>query len=568
MKTKLSGKGGRSSLAARAAVAALLVACSGASASAAAQGSATLSGKITDGERGLPGVTVSLISNAPQQPSFRAAARTRTDAEGRYRFDGVGPGRYQVYPHAPAHVGAERGDNWPPGSKLVNVLAGDEIEDVDFRLTPGGVVTGRVTDADGRPVVGEPVSVARVDTPGGERPPAPLNFRPQMTDDRGVYRVYGLPPGNYRVSVGQVGGPGGLTFGLRRHYRRTFHPDTTEESEARLVEVTEGGEAENVDISVGRPAKTYAARGRVVYAENGQPAPGASVSYGAVDASGRRISALFRAAPADARGEFRFENLAPGRYAAMIAQAESGSEAFGEPVPFEVTSGDVSGIEIRLRRSATVSGVVRVEGVTDRAALARLYGQVRIFGFVETPPGGLTAPMSFLPAAVGADGSFSLSGVRPGKLRINVDARGEGLSVARVELGGAPATDGIQVAEGAQVSGVRVILVRGAATVRGQVTTTNLSLPPDARLFAFARRQGGDSPLTRNAQVDARGRFQFERLPAGTYEFRAQAVTRDGRRFESQPQQIFVAEGSEQQIAIALDPAALPPPRVAPPGGP
>src|SRR5918997_7076316 len=64
---------------------------------------ATVSGRVTDGERGAPGVTVVLLSTEPTQ-RFRPAARAKTDAEGRFLLMNVAPGRYQILPVAPALV--------------------------------------------------------------------------------------------------------------------------------------------------------------------------------------------------------------------------------------------------------------------------------------------------------------------------------------------------------------------------------------------------------------------------------------------------------------------------------
>jgi protocatechuate 3,4-dioxygenase beta subunit len=526
---------------------------------AAAQAPATISGKVSDGERGLPGISVALIASGPESRG-RSSARARTDAEGRYRLEGIKPGRYQVVPTAPAHVAAERGSNWPPGSKLVNVLAGDEIGDVDFRLIEGGVITGRVTDADGQPVVGESITLTRVDRNPGEDSPIAMNpaLRMRTTDDRGVYRLYGLPPGRYRVSIGQGGGMGDVRqVGPRRYYQRTFHPGTLEESEARIIEVTAGSEAENVDITVGRPSKTFRAAGRVVYAETGQPAPGVRVNYGGVIEAAQRIASM-AGATSDARGEFQLEGLTPGRYAAFSPAVE-GSEWYAEPVPFDISSSDTSGIELRLRRGASLSGFVQVEGMTDRAAVARMLAGIRLFGYSETP-GRLQAMEIGTPIAVAPDGSFRFTGLRPGKLRVMLTP-GEvrGLAISRIEINGASVRDGIQIAEGAQLTGARVVLVYGTSTLRGQVSITGAAPPPNTRLIVYLRRAGGDSQFARTAEVDARGRFQLEGLPSGTYEVQARGFAPGRLRFEGQPQQVFIADGSEQQVALTVALVAAPP---------
>ncbi len=158
---------------------------------------------MTDGKRGLAGIGIVVMSGemAPWMPT---PASTKTDAEGRYRLNGLAPGRYHVAPVAPAHIMPEEGFGFigrQQGRSLI-LNPGENIENVDFRLTRGGVITGRVTGDDGKPVVGEFVQI----TPEEGNRPAHQSFRPDrsemQTDDRGVYRVYGLPAGRYRVSVG------------------------------------------------------------------------------------------------------------------------------------------------------------------------------------------------------------------------------------------------------------------------------------------------------------------------------------------------------------------------------
>jgi len=72
-----------------------------------------------------------------------------------------------------------------------------------------------------------------------------------LTDDRGVFRVYGLAPGAYRVSVGQVASAEGAIsiVGIGgSQYAKTFYPGATDELKAAIIRVNEGTEATNIDI--------------------------------------------------------------------------------------------------------------------------------------------------------------------------------------------------------------------------------------------------------------------------------------------------------------------------------
>src|SRR2546423_3717610 len=298
----------------RAALALLFALC--AAASVFAQGAqrevpATVLGRVTDGERGVAGVVV-MLTPGDQPGRAKVAARAKTDAEGRYRLPNVPPGRSEAVPFAPAYV--VRGQNDSPPGKPLTLAAGDVADDVDFRLERGGVVTGRVTDAEGNPVVGIGVVVAPVDNNQRQRP---YNFDPRdrMTDDRGVYRIYGLAAGRYRVSAGQGGeGFGAITFGSRKLYRRTFYPEATDEAQAEVIELKAGAEATDIDIRLGSAVKTYKASGVFVEAETGRPVPNVSFGYGALDPSGQRVSSFGGGTPTNARGEVQTEGLAPRRY--------------------------------------------------------------------------------------------------------------------------------------------------------------------------------------------------------------------------------------------------------------
>ena len=520
----------------RAALALLFVLC--AAASAFAQTTATVAGRVTNGDRGVPGVVVTLApSNSPLRA--RPDARAKTDAEGKYRITNVPPGHYQVMPFAPAYVVEGMTENmYPPGKSLL-LSPGDVVEDVDFRIERGGVITGRVTDAEGNPLVGQQVTIVTADAnPNTGRRVVGVgpmtDPRAHLTDDRGVYRIYGLPAGRYHVSAGSDTDNGAINYGRRKLYQRTFYPGATEESQAQVVEVSAGGEAEDVDIKLGEPVKTYRASGRFVDAATGQPVPNVAFGYGIVDPTGRHMTSFGGGTATDANGEFVADGLTPGHYAAFVypfTPPQSASDFYSDPAIFDIVDSDVKGLVVKVKHGSTITGVVAVEGAGNAASSARLAGQVRVYaGYIEM--GGSQSPSSLpdyiSPTPAAPDGSFRITGLRPGKVRLMVSGQ-QGLTLSRVEMNGAVVTGGIDVAEGAQVSGVRVVVAYGNAVIRGQVNYVNGTLPQNARVFAVARRAGSD-PITggRVYPVDTRGRFLIEGLAAGEYDVSVQSVRFSG----------------------------------------
>ena len=85
-------------------------------------------------------------------------------------------------------------------TRLIN--RDETVESIDFELMRGGVITGRVTDADGRPIIEETVSISSAE-PNRIIGYSISSHRGTRTDDRGVYRLFGIAPGTYKVAAGR-----------------------------------------------------------------------------------------------------------------------------------------------------------------------------------------------------------------------------------------------------------------------------------------------------------------------------------------------------------------------------
>lgn len=483
---------------------------------------ASISGRVTVGGKPLPRVPVVLSqSGAPRiNNRIAALARTTTDEDGNFRLTNLEAGKYTITPVAPPYiVPKEAGNSWEEG-KLVTLAEGDTVEDVEIALRTGGVITGRIVNANNQPLIETTIRLHRIDERGVIQSVSLYDPNRTQTDDRGIYRIYGLPAGRYKVSVGFALTEGFLSVGTASGiYRQTFYPGVTDEASAEVVEVVEGGEVASVDIATGLPVKSYSVRGRIIDAATGKPLPNMAFGYGTISqgAQGDEMGSMgMTSNRTNAKGEFIQEGVLPGRFA-MFAVIQDNSEAYSDTVIIEVKDADVTGLEIKVRRGASLSGTVVIEGASETEA-RELMSQFHI-SYAMNPRGLMpwrTAPLKPAP-----DGTFSIKGLRAGKVQITplMPATLKNVTLMRVEHNGADLRDGVEVKEGEPVTGVRVVMAYGTGVVRGQVTFEDGAKVEGARYSVILGLPGGDrGRFAKTSELDAAGRFLIEGVPTGEYE--------------------------------------------------
>ncbi len=545
-------------------------------------GTATITGMVKVGEAPAAGVPIALIANqigqanrggvgrptpgAPQQDQSQNLIQTVTDENGIYRFTGLRAGGYRVMPMTETLVtaagnaqGFGAAGNPPQGfggaGKAVTVSDGQVVSQIDFAMARGGIITGRVTDNNGRPIIAERINLTTVNETGQARPAFGGNRAGVETDDRGVYRAYGLPAGKYLVSAGNDGGnriaPGQAR---RANYPRTFYPSATEQAEAQVIEVTAGSEVEGIDIVLAGPMKAFAVAGRAIDAQTGKPVSGVPISVAKVARGGRgaQMPGPANTGSTNEKGEFRIAGLLPGTYSVSVpamsfaSGAATSSEYFSETTSFEISSDDTSGVELRVHRGASITGTVAIEGSNDPSLTARL-SQLMIFatsrnqgqqGQGQRQAPGQTSGRNGM-AQVGGDGIFRVSGLAPGVVRLSVNGGGFGgngsFRLLRIERNGAPTNGDIEIVSGESVTGVRVVVAFASAIIQGRVVISGGTLPAGTRLNVTARpvnsaasTGGGFGGGGNNARLEANGQFRIENLLPGTYEVRVTANTFGG----------------------------------------
>jgi len=515
---------------------------------------ASISGTVTIKDKGRAGITIA-VRNANGANSHSAIYQVKTDQEGHYRISNVAAGSYDVSPNAPGFVVSMRS-----GSAVIIVAEGESIDDVNFSLTKGAVITGRVTNSEGQPLVEQGITLQPVVENNNQifRNQNMGFGQPNMTDDRGVYRIFGLPQGKYKVSVGQNAAGLSPRSSRRGSIRQTFYPGVNDFSKAAIVEVSEGGEAKNIDITVDTndSSPRFAVTGRIVDAVSNEPVSNMNIGLQrtAVDRS-ESMSGGFLSS--DNLGQFKIEGLSPGKYGIFIEAAPS-SDLRADPVAFEIIDANVDGIVIKTLRGASVSGQIFLE--SDDKSIRSKLNQLALSAnvSVNTQSSMHTYGKS---VRIKPDLSFQIGGLQEGLVNFSVyslDGSLRGVAISRIERDGLVQSNGVEVKDGEQVTGLKILLNVNSGTIRGVLKTEHGELPPTARISVWLSNSGAEAGRMQPQQmqpatVDSRGHFIVEGVAAGTYEVNANVFLPDARRSFSAKQQINVSDGVVTEVTLNID---------------
>ena len=514
---------------------------------------ATVSGKVTIKGKPAAGIVVGMRMSRPDE--FATTYKAKTDQEGVYRITKIASGSYLIAPVAPAFVGADSG-NSPQGQSVI-INESENVEGINFDLVPGGVITGKVVDSEGHPLIEERVMLMQADE-NNQRRPVPFNGN--MTDDRGVYRIFGIPAGRYKVSVGD---PRFRTSNRRQVAAQTFYPDVTDVAKAGIVNIEEGSEANKIDIAVGEAPQGYSVAGRVVDGDSATPVANVFIQLTRIETveggSTRGVSES-TGVRSDAQGQFRLTSIRSGKYDLNISPSDDSDVRAETPVRFDVIDQDVSGLVVKTTKGATIAGTVVFEGGKNNPAAMPSQMWIMVYTRSEGNSPGISSSRS---VRIKPDGTFFAGGLSAGIANVNVEIpSNKGFTLARIERDGVVQSSGIQIQDGEHVSGVRLVMTFSSGSIRGIVRFENGTLPPTARMFVQVMKSG-DQPFPRGAEVDARGHFLVEGLPAGSYELRVIASVPEWQQQRRRPpmsakQIVTVSDGAATDVTLTLD--LTPPP--------
>ncbi|BCS32675.1 hypothetical protein TBR22_A18930 [Luteitalea sp. TBR-22] len=323
-------------------------------------GTGTLRGRVVEGGNGQPlrGATIWASWRAAEGEG-QAQFSTRTDGLGGFTIERLPDGVYFVHVQRQGFYDGP-GTNQSP--RQVTLRGGGTIDLGDVRLLTGGVLTGRVLDHHGEPVVGGRVTaLGRLP---GQEVLMPLGGT-AVTDDRGVYRAHGLMPATYTVRVVPPGPSGRGAVRLQGNEPESlpaFATSTSELSAAEFVDVR-AGEAAILDVRLGA-GRLSRVVGRVVVPGEAATSTQLSVSLHLIDPGVQFAMASARPQP---DGLFELLDVAPGRYR-VVAEELMGVTPQGMNrrragwAEMAVAGEPVVEVAVPIGFGAVVRGRVEVEG--------------------------------------------------------------------------------------------------------------------------------------------------------------------------------------------------------------
>ncbi|MGH9822565.1 MAG: MSCRAMM family protein [Blastocatellia bacterium] len=461
-------------------------------------------------------------------------AKGMTDAAGRYELTGTFTGAILVRPFPPTLVWSEshRGplivrldgsneeedspdddlpfDLFKGSGRLIEVSAGETIDGINFPLKPGAVIKGQVLGPGGDPLIEAHLSFRRIGEKGEANIWVPNDRSMASTDDLGMYRVYGVPPGKYRIST--------TTFS----HPTTYYPGVSDESKAELVDVASGTEV-TANITVGAPVQKYSVAIQVIDGRTGTPIPNVkfTLSTCTMDASGKCGGQSGSLPTTDSDGMLMLDGLQPGSYRIDLGP-EQGLDLTNGSASFQILDQDLLGLQVRLQKGAVVSGKVVLN--TDRSDIQAMLSSLKLHGITDNPNIDAVHEIS-----VNADGGFRVGGVGPGPFYISLDSSSPpGFQIVKIESPGTagqasddpdtPVPAALHVRVGQDLSDIKIVIAYGAGVARGRVKALGGSPPTYSLMYVSAAPlPEGELGTFGASQVDAGGRFEITGLADGQY---------------------------------------------------
>ena len=382
-------------------------------------------GQVIDADSGRPvrGAFVTLGGAVNINPAM--PPRVLTGSDGRFVFRGLRAGNYGITATKSGFVDGAYGRLRPGGPTRPFPLAdGQRTDTAVVRVWRQAALSGTVTDESGEALVRVRVQAYRQTAISGQRRYLPSGST--LTDDRGIYRIPNLIPGNYIVGAvarhvampvslearpgtsgliqtrgaAYVLGEGNITpppvrDGRLSNYPATFHPNAATGEAATVITLASGSDQGGVDLQV-HPVATVSISGQVAGPDG--PVPETTLRLVAEGTAEVTLDPDATATTTDRSGRFTFPAVPAGHYSLRLAPARSvpvAPASTGAPsppalvwvdMPIAIGTEDIENLVVEALPGVRIGGRVQFEGRADRPTAApTLSIEAADYGFPTVP---------------------------------------------------------------------------------------------------------------------------------------------------------------------------------------
>ena len=468
----------------------------------------SLSGTVTAEADGAPLPRARVVVRTPGALA-RAAL---TDARGAFQIEGLPAGEFSVAVSRTGYV-LPHASGGPIKGVTVRLGPGESRSGLSLVLQRAGTIPGRLRDEDGTPLAGADVEALSLRVESGEPLQTTASAR---TDDRGEFRLTGLPAGQYFVTARDAAFAGVSDAAGELRYAATYYPGAFSTAEARALTVAAGQEAPPIDfrLQIVRPARISG----IIATPDRRPLLSGAFLLTSRDGLSTRP---FPAGDVDffPDGRFALRNVPPGRYQLRArAELDPRQPMWYSSYNLTVDGRDLDDLSLVLVPGAAASG--RIEWGKGNAARP-----VPTSLRVRAPLADGTSFGDSLTGGVAADGTFHIRGIMPGSHFFAVEGMPEPWAVVSIVAGGIDVLDrAAALQEGERHENIRITLSAETAVLEGTVRTAAGTPASDALVVTVAAPPALASPASprfRLIRADRAGRYRLAGLPSGDYRIAA-----------------------------------------------
>jgi protocatechuate 3,4-dioxygenase beta subunit len=495
------------------------------------------------------------LTMVPEQGGRKPQLYTATtDSDGRFLLKDVPPGRYRFAASHPRFVTQSYKAMGTDDGALLWLRPGAQVNDVLFRMIVSGVITGRLTNEDGEPMVRvlvnalqEPSEEALEDEgalPSGKRKLQTVSAA--LTDDRGQYRIFGLNPGEYylkavdssELNLNTLEHEGSWIRDVGSEYAPAYYPGVAQASQAEMISVKAGDEVQ-ADFFIQR-TRTATIAGHVI----GKDGPGTNAWVSLILVGGED-SWTQREAATDEKGRFELKGVSPGSY--LIVAFQSGEDnAYGArgQQKLEVNGENIDGVSIFVGGGITLQGRVTVDGASPLKLDRIGVGLIRVDDEEQFS----------VQSGVKKDGTFEIKSVTDGNYRVQVSGLDTNWCVKSVRFGGDDIVEkGLQMEKGGSGGRIEILVSSKTAQLDGSVSDGDTPIVGARVHLAPETETPYNRFLAHSIRTDQTGHFSFIGLAPGKYRVLGRyGSSAEGSALRSEPQIVTLSEQDHKTMQLAV----------------